>query len=144
MEQAISIFNGSQVGIEYTLVVGDNIVADSNVGDEPLYFTQGDGEIFPTLEQALLGMRIGDTKTVEVNASNAFGLVNPDAFEKIPKELIPENSRKVGAVLVTNPNHDLLERVRVHEVTKEHIILDFNHPLAGQDLIIIVKILSIL
>ena len=142
-EQETTISDGNQVGIEYTLKLEDGTVAYSNVGGEPLVYTQGQGQILPALEKALLGLQVGDTKTVELESSEAYGPVDPDAYQSVPKEQVPEDARKPGAILGISRQDGRQRQVRVQEVREDQVVIDFNHPLAGKDLTFDVKVLSI-
>src|SRR5262245_52215249 len=127
------IQDGSRVSIEYTLTVNDGTVADSNVGGEPLVYEQGQHEILPALEQALAGLNAGASCDVTVNAEDGYGPIDATLFETVPARVIPENGRYVGATLVAKAKAGGERQVRVHEVNGEQIVIDLNHPLAGQD-----------
>ena len=142
-DQDMSISNGDKVSIEYTLKLEDGTVATSNVDGEALVYTQGEGEILPALETALIGMEEGDTKTVKLEPGEAFGPVLDDAYQSVPKEQVPENARKPGSVLVLTRQDGQQQQIRVHEVGDDEVVIDLNHPLAGKDLVFDVKILSV-
>lgn len=142
-EETVVIESGSAVSIEYTLKLDDGTTVDSNVDKDPLTFTQGTGTILPALEEALLGAKVGDTKEVQLTAEQGYGAVNPDAFQEVPLEKLPEDARTAGTMLMAGAPDGKEHPVRVHEVKEETIILDFNHPLAGQALNFDIKILAI-
>ena len=137
------IVNGSTVSIEYTLRLVDGRTVDSNVGDEPLTYTQGAHEILPALEEALLGHEAGDTREVELTAEQAHGAVNPAAYKQVALEQLPEGLRVAGATLVAVDPDGGRQPIRVHEVGAQSAVLDFNHPLAGQALSFDVKVLAV-
>jgi FKBP-type peptidyl-prolyl cis-trans isomerase 2 len=137
------VAEGSDVGIEYTLKLDDGTVADSNVDGDPLVYTQGNGQIIPALEQALEGLSVGDSTTVSIAAGDAYGSVDPAAFQNVPIENVPEELRREGAAVVASMQDGSQRQVRVHEVHPQHVVIDFNHPLAGRDLTFDVKILSV-
>lgn len=139
----MAISNGSEVGIEYTLTLADGTVADTNVGKDPLVFTQGAGQILPAMENALVGLSEGDTREVNIPAAEGYGEVDPQAFETVAHDQIPENARQVGAVLVASMGDGSQRQVRVHEVENDHVVIDFNHPLAGEDLSFDVRVVSV-
>ena len=137
------IAEGTKVSIEYTLKLEDEGVVDSNVGEEPLSYVHGKNHIVPGLEKELEGLKVGDTKEVEVSAQDGYGPLNDKAFVEVPKEEIPEEARKVGATLqAENPTGEMVYPV-VKEIKDETLILDFNHPLAGKTLLFDVKILDV-
>ena len=137
------IAEGTKVSIEYTLKLEDEGVVDSNVGEEPLSYIHGKNHIVPGLEKELEGLKVGDTKEVEVSPQDGYGPLNDKAFVEVPKEEIPEEARKVGATLqAENPTGEMVYPV-VKEIKDETLILDFNHPLAGKTLLFDVKILEV-
>lgn len=137
------IEDGKTVGIEYTLTLDDGTVADSNVGQDDLTYTQGAGQILPALEEALAGRDVGDEVSVKIAAADGYGTVNPDLRRQVETEQIPEEARAPGQMLVgQGPGGEAIQ-VRVHEVKDDGIVLDFNHPLAGEDLNFDVRIKSV-
>jgi len=134
---------GKSISIEYTLTLDDGSTADTNVGGDPLVYVQGGGQILPALETALVGMTIDQTRQVKLNPEEGYGPVNPDAFQEVEAQVIPEDAREVGAQLVAQDPSGRQRPVRVHAVEGEKITLDLNHPLAGQSLTFDVKILAI-
>lgn len=139
----MSIENGKKVTMEFTLKLEDGSEFVSNVGGDALEFTHGEGEIFPALEAEIVGLDIGDTKTVKLEADEAFGQKKEDAFHNVPIDQIPENARTPGSMLVLNRPDGQQEQVRVHDISDEEVTIDFNHPLAGENLMFEVKILAV-
>ncbi len=137
------IEDGKTVGIEYTLTLDDGTVADSNVGQDDLTYTQGAGQILPALEHALAGREVGDEVSVKIAAADGYGTVNPDLRRQVETDQIPEEARAPGQMLVGQGPGGEAIRVRVHEVKDDGIVLDFNHPLAGEDLNFDVRIKSV-
>ncbi len=138
-----TISNGKLISIEYTLTLDDKKVLDSNVGGQPLDFTQGSHQIIPGLETALEGMKVGESKQVTVAPEQAYGPVNPKAVQEVRIDKIPEEARKVGAQLSAKDDNGRMVHPRVVEVKEKVVMLDFNHPLAGKELFFDVKILDI-
>ena len=137
------IEHGRTVSIEYTLTLDDGSTADTNVGEEPLVYTQGGGEILDALEAALAGLDVDDEKQVRILAEQGYGPVDPDAFDQVALEDIPEDAREVGAMLVAEDSDGNQRSVRVHEVRADGVVLDMNHPLAGEALNFAVRIVAI-
>jgi FKBP-type peptidyl-prolyl cis-trans isomerase 2 len=135
----LAVDEGLTVSLEYTLTLTDRTRVESNVGQQPLVFTQGSGHLVPGLEKALVGMKAGQTKHVEVPAELAYGVYNADAQIKVPRNKVPPTV-KVGDVL-TRPSDR--KPLKVLEITADTVIMDANHPLAGKDLIFDVKILKV-
>ena len=94
------ITEGSKVSLEYTLNVEGGEVVDSNSSDDPLVYTQGKEEIIPALEDELSGLAAGDEKEVTLQPDEAYGPVDPNAFQEVPLDQIPEDARKKGQLLI--------------------------------------------
>jgi len=139
----MSISDGKTISMEYTLTLEDKKVLDTNVGGDPLNFTQGSHQIIPGLETALEGMKVGESKQVTVAPEQGYGPINPQAVEEVPIDKIPEEARKVGAQLQGKDGQGRMVHPRVTEVKEQVVVLDFNHPLAGKKLFFDVKILDI-
>jgi FKBP-type peptidyl-prolyl cis-trans isomerase 2 len=135
--------SGKQISIEYTLRLDDGTTADTNVGAEPLVFEYGSGRILPALEEAMVGMKVDETKEVKLSAEQGYGPVNPEAYQTVELDAIPEEARQVGVVLVAQGSDGRQRTVRVHEVNAENVVIDFNHPLAGKNLNFDIKIIEI-
>ena len=133
------IQEGTEVTFTYTLTV-DGEVLESNKGQEPLVFIQGDGQVLPALEAQLLGLKAGDEKTVNLDAVNGYGEKTDAAMQEVPLERIPEDARKVGATL---QSEGFAGPIQVVEVKEDVVVLDFNHPLAGKDLSFEITIVEI-
>ena len=138
------IQEGAIVSIEYTLTDDSGNVLDSSAGKEPLTYIQGAGQIVPGLERELNGLKVGDQKKVQVKPEEAYGLPDPKAFQEIPREKIPPDAQKVGAMLMTKSLQGQAITLRVSQVKDKTVVVDFNHPLAGQALQFEVKLISVL
>jgi FKBP-type peptidyl-prolyl cis-trans isomerase SlyD len=139
----MTVSDGKTISMEYTLTLENKEVLDTNVGGEPLSFTQGSHEIIPGLESALQGMKAGESKQVTVEPEQAYGEVNPKAIQEVPIEQIPPDARKVGVQLQGKDGQGRMVTPKVTEVKEQVVVLDFNHPLAGKTLYFDVKILDI-
>jgi len=137
------VAEGTTVSLEYTLKLEDGTTADSNVGGEPLTYQQGQPQLLPALQSQLLGLKVDDTKQVTLSAADAYGPVDPKAFQQVKPDLVPEHLRKAGAALVAQDSSGRQRVARVHEVSEERIVLDLNHPLAGQTLHFDLRVVAI-
>jgi FKBP-type peptidyl-prolyl cis-trans isomerase SlyD len=136
--------DGSVVDLEYTLTLDDGSVVDTNtVGGEPMIYTQGAGQILPALEKAVAGMRKKQRAKVTLSPEEGYGPRNPGARNEVPIEMIPEDARKLGFRLVSTDPQGVRRAARVSEVKEKTIVLDYNHPLAGQTLHFEIKVLDI-
>jgi len=138
-----AIADGSKVKFNYTLYVNGQ-VADTSEGKTPLEYTQGAGMIIPGLESQLAGLKAGDVKTVIVDAASAYGPVNPEAIVEIPKENLGEEiDPQVGMVLQMQTQDGQALNGMITEIKETTLVMNFNHPLAGQDLTFDVKIVEV-
>jgi len=135
---------GDTVRIHYTGTLKDGTVFDSSRDREPLEFTVGSGQIIPGLDSALPGMAVGEEKTVEVPSAQAYGAHDPNGRQEIPRTQIPPNiPLDHGAALQMQLPDGRTMPVTVAEITEDTVVLDANHPLAGQDLIFDVEMVEI-
>jgi len=141
--EKVKIQDGSQVSIQYTLLDEKGNQIESNKGGNPFKYTHGKGDIIPGLENGLEGMKVGEEKTIEVKPKDAYGKIQPEAFQEVPRKNVPSEFLKVGAQLVARNPHGQSMPVRVHEIKDETVVLDFNHPLAGKTLTFEVKIMAV-
>lgn len=133
------IEDGKLVSVTYALSVDGELI-ESNEDGEPLIYTQGGDQILSALEEALAGLRVGDQKTVEISAADGYGELRDDAYQEVPLDMLPEDTRRVGAML---QSPDFPGPIRVAEIREDVVVLDFNHPLAGKSLSFDVTVLSV-
>jgi len=133
----------STVSVNYTGRLEDGTVFDSslNPGREPLSATLGQGALIPGFEKGLLGMSIGESKTVNIPCVDAYGELNEQLVAEVPKDRVPEGVTE-GQMLQTMTQQGPMNVV-VKEVKDDVVILDANHPLAGKDLIFDLEVISI-
>ncbi|MEN9654843.1 MAG: putative FKBP-type 16 kDa peptidyl-prolyl cis-trans isomerase [Chlamydiota bacterium] len=134
---------GHRVALEYTVYLEDGTQIDSNVGEDPLVFVMGQNQVFPALESALLGLKIGDSKQIHLAPEEAYGPIVQEAFREVDAESVPEKFRFAGAVLGVQDPAGGVYPIRVHRVQEDKIVLDFNHPLAGRALDFNVRVVNI-
>ena len=135
--------NGDRVSVHYTGRLEDGQVFDSSKGGEPLEFTVGVGEVIPGFDEAVRGMKVGDTKTVEIESENAYGprreaLVTQVSREAAQFPVEPQVGMHFGLPLQDGSQIEVV----VTEVTETHVTIDGNHPLAGQKLIFDVELVG--
>lgn len=133
----------STVSVNYTGRLEDGTVFDSslNPGREPLSATLGQGALIPGFEKGLLGMSVGESKTVNIPCVEAYGDLNEQLIAEVPKDRVPEGVTE-GQMLQTMTQQGPMNVV-VKEVKDDVVILDANHPLAGKDLIFDLEVVSI-
>lgn len=130
------------VSIQYEVKDGDTVV-DSNVGGVPLVFIFGKGQIIPGLENGIVDMAIGDSAEVLVKPQDAYGEHNPEAKQEVPKDQFTGIELEVGMTLYGQGENGETVQVVVDNIGEETVIIDFNHPLAGKDLLFNVTINNI-
>jgi peptidylprolyl isomerase len=136
--------NGDTVTIHYQGSLEDGSVFDSSEGRDPLQFEVGSGQIIPGLDAEIPGMKVGDTKTVVVEPDQAYGQVVPDAKQTVPRADIPDSiPLEVGMPLQVQTQQGQDISVRVAEISDEAVVLDANHPLAGETLKFEIELVSI-
>ncbi len=138
------IKKGSKVKAHYTGKLTNNEEFDSSLteGREPLEFTIGNGELIPGFENGIIGLSAGDKKTIEIPASEAYGEYKDELLVTVPKTNAPEGVQ-VGHSLQANMNTGQMVNFMVREINEDNIVVDANHPLAGQTLIFEIEILEV-
>jgi FKBP-type peptidyl-prolyl cis-trans isomerase SlyD len=131
----MKIEKGSVVAIDYRLHLGDGKVVDASAPDDPLTYLHGEGQIVPGLERALEGLSAGDARQVVVAPEDGYGPSDPEALQEVPRSAFPAEIRpEVGMELVAQgPGGEPVPFV-VRDVKLESVVIDMNHPLAGQTL----------
>lgn len=132
------VADGLNVSIEYSLELPDKTKIASNIGQEPVSYVQGEHQIVPGLEKALTGMKAGETKKVEVASADAYGAYDDKAKLTVERNQVPDDVE--AGTLLSGPDG---RPVKVLEVSKDSIVIDMNHPLAGKDLVFDVKVLKV-
>lgn len=135
---------GDTVQVHYTGKLQDGAVFDSTEGSEPIEFTLGQGQIIPGFEQAVTGIQLGESRTVNVPVDQAYGPRNDNLIQEVSREQLPEDIQpEVGMQLqrILDTGETLV--VTITEVNDATITIDANPPLAGKDLIFDIKLVGI-
>jgi len=135
---------GDTVRVHYTGTFENGTVFDSSVGREPLEFTVGGAEVIPGFEEGVVGMQVGETKTVWVPADRAYGHYREDlVFIADPAGVPGRENLTVGQqVRVTlSSNQGLIGTIT--GISPDGIVIDANHPLAGEDLTFTIQLVEI-
>lgn len=138
-----TIKTGDNVQVNYTGKLEDGSIFDTSVqeGRQPLGVKIGEGQLIKGFESALIGMSIGETKTITLEPSEAYGESNPEMIAEIEKSQISENV-SVGDVLQGHGPMGPIN-VKVVEIKESTIVIDANHPLSGKKLIFDLEIVSV-
>ncbi len=127
---------GSVVKVHYKGTLKDGSVFDSSQDRDPLEFTVGAGQMIAGFDAGVVGMAVGEKKTIEIACEEAYGPHREEMIAKVPAKDVPEDiNPKVGMALQMQHPNGMPITVTIIEVTDEHILLDGNPPLAGKDLI---------
>lgn len=136
--------SGDTVRIHYTGTLADGSTFDSSHGRDPLEFTLGTGQVILGFDAAVDGMSVGQSKTVDIPADQAYGAHNPEALQTFPRSKIPDSiPLEVGTKLQLQSSQGQPMMVTVAEVTDHAVILDANHPLAGKVLTFQIELVEI-
>ncbi|RYD57815.1 MAG: peptidylprolyl isomerase [Sphingobacteriales bacterium] len=136
--------NGDTVRVNYHGKLTDGSTFDSSEGREPLEFTVGNGQVIKGFDDALVDMKVGDKKTVHIPVDQAYGQRSDEMMMEYPKTEFPADMNPTpGMELHMSDNMGNVFPVVIAEVQDEVVILDANHPLAGEDLIFDIELVSI-
>jgi FKBP-type peptidyl-prolyl cis-trans isomerase SlyD len=130
------------VSIQYEVRDGADVV-DSNIDGAPLVFMFGKGQIIPGLENGIANMNVGEKADVLVKPADAYGEYNEEAQQELPKEQFAGIDLNVGMTLYGQGEDGGTVQVIVKEVKEDNVVIDFNHPLAGKDLMFSVTLNSV-
>ena len=138
-----TIKNGDRVSVNYTGKLEDGSVFDTSLqeGREPLDVTLGQGMLIPGFENGLIGMSVGESKSVEIEPENAYGSYKENMTQEVSLSQLPEGV-SVGDVLMGQSQYGPTQVV-VKEITSDVATLDMNHPLAGKKLIFDLEVVSV-
>ena len=141
MQQAKS---GDKVKVHYHGRLTNGETFDSSEGRAPLEFEVGGGMVIKGFDEGVAGMKVGEKKTVNITFDEAYGPRNPEMLVEFPREKFPKDMElEVGMPLMMNNGADQQFQVVVTEIKEEVVILDANHPLAGQDLVFDIELVEI-
>lgn len=133
------------VKVHYTGKLVDGQVFDSSLEREPLEVALGQGQLIPGFEKGLIDMAVNEKKTITVAKEDAYGEVHESLFQKVDKSQLPQDLEpKVGMGLVGAAEDGSEQQFRIAKVEEDAIIVDANHPLAGQDLVFDLELVEIL
>jgi len=138
-----TVENGVVVSMEYTLRVEGELL-DSSEGQGPLQFLAGHGNIVPGLENKMKGMKIGESKDVVVAPAEGYGEYDEEAFLDVQKGQFPKDMKvEEGLELTVRDESGAGRYARVESIVNETVRLNFNHPLAGNELHFNVKVVAL-
>jgi len=138
--------SGDTVRVHYTGRLADDTVFDTSVGGDPLEFTIASGELIPGFEQAVVGMKPGESKSITIPAEEAYGPHYAELVFVIDRDyLAADLEPQVGSMFniqLTEPNGPIITGI-VIDVSEATVAIDANHPLAGRDLTFDIELVEI-
>ncbi len=126
---------GDKVQVHYKGTLVDGSIFDSSEGKPPLDVTLGSGQVIPGFDEALVGMTVGEKKTVTIPSDKAYGPHNAEMVMQLPANQVPADLKpEIGQKLQVGGTDGEVMAVEVVDFNDEFIVLDANAPLAGKDL----------
>lgn len=136
--------DGDTVQVNYTLTLADGSLIETSIGKQPLDLVLGEGDFLPDFEKAIIGMKVGESKTISILAANAYGEYRSDLVFTIDRNQLTEGTDpKVGDTLYTTNANGQTVGVIVTAVSDTTITVDANSTLAGKDLTFKIDLLKI-
>lgn len=135
---------GDKVKVHYHGKLTDGTTFDSSDGRSPLEFEIGTGQVIPGFDEGVTGLQIGEKRTVNIPAEQAYGPVSEEQIVEFPRsQFPPEMTPEVGMPLQMSNDQGQTFQVVIKEVKDDVVVLDANHPLAGKDLIFDIELVDI-
>jgi peptidylprolyl isomerase len=135
---------GQTVRVHYTGRLTDGTLFDSSAERDPLEFELGSGQVIPGFENAVVGMAVGENKSVSIEPEQAYGARHEQLIQSVPMSALPDDMQPaVGMQLQSQTPTGEVMRLVVTEVAEESITVDANHPLAGQVLQFEIELIEI-
>ncbi len=136
---------GDTVKVHYTGTLEDGSVFDTSIGREPLQFTIGEGQMIPGFENGVIGMKLGESKTITIPEDQAYGPHYEELVLVISRDQLPEGMEpEVGQRLQTAQPNGQIIIVTITEVSESTVTVDANHRLAGKTLTFEIQLVEIL
>lgn len=136
--------SGDKVKVHYHGRLTSGETFDSSEGRQPLEFEVGSGMVIKGFDDGVTGMQVGEKKTISIPAADAYGPKNPDMIIEYPiAQFPPEINIEVGLPLVMSSGSGQQYQVVVTEIKEDTVLLDANHPLAGEELIFDIELVEI-
>lgn len=140
----MQVKQGDVVRVHYTGTLTDGTQFDSSVGREPLEFTVGAGQMIKGFDSGVVGMNVGEKKTLNIPAHEAYGERDDQAIIEFPATNVPADMKlEPGMQLTLRNQYGQPVPVVVMEVRADVIVMDANHMLAGKELVFEVELVEI-
>ena len=138
----LQIQTGTSVTLHFSLALENGHIVDSNFEGSPATFSVGDGNLLPGFESSLLGLEVGDEREFIISPENAFGQHNAQNVQAVDRGNFDESELEIGSILSFQNGDGELPGVII-ALEENQVIVDFNHPLSGKNIVFQVKIVEI-
>ena len=136
---------GDTVRVHYEGQLSDGTIFDSSLEREPIEFILGQDTVIPGFEQAVIGMKAGESKDVSIPPEDGFGEYSEDLVVNIEKSILPPDiNPELGMQLEVSSEEENLRVFTIAEIAEDSVTLDGNHPLAGEEIAFKIELLEIL
>jgi len=142
--EVLTIGAGCEVTMHFTLALEDGTVADASVDGEPMTFVMGDGTLIEGLEMVLYGLKAGEKQSLSIDPRDTFGFPEDDNIHTLARtEFSDDFNIEEGMIIgFSTPSGEEIPGA-IMEITDEKVKVDFNHPLAGHEVVFSVEIVDI-
>ena len=142
---SLQVADGTVVSLDYVLTLDDGTEIDRSTADSPLLYLHGSKNIISGLERAMIGLSVDDQKRVMVKPEDGYGKYDPQQKQIVPRSAFPRNFDMTEGTTVQVHDDDSGEAVSavIDRVVADQVVLDLNHPLAGEKLFFAVKVVDI-
>ena len=138
----MQIQTGTSVTLHFSLALENGHIVDSNFEGNPATFSVGDGNLLPGFESSLLGLEVGDEREFIISPENAFGQHNAQNVQVVDRGNFDESELEIGSILSFQNGDGELPGVII-ALEESQVMVDFNHPLSGKNIVFQVKIVEI-
>ena len=138
----LQIQTGTSVTLHFSLALENGHIVDSNFEGNPATFSVGDGNLLPGCESSLLGLEVGDEREFIIPPENAFGQHNTQNVQSVDRGNFDESDLEIGSILSFQNGDGELPGVII-ALEENLVMVDFNHPLSGKNIVFQVKIVEI-
>jgi FKBP-type peptidyl-prolyl cis-trans isomerase SlpA len=139
---SLTIDQGTKVTMSFSLALENGELIDSNFDTQPATFILGDGNLLPGFEAPLKGLKAGDHGEFVISPENGFGQRNPENMQQLARDNFDQESLNIGDVFSFQNGEGELPGV-VIDIGDDSVRVDFNHPLAGRNIIFKVEIVEV-
>lgn len=143
-DQAAEITPHSEVTLNFAIALCDGTTITSTFDDEPVTLSMGSGSLVDNLEQTLYGLKAGERRSLILECEHAFGPRDEEKAYSMPRNSFPPGMALEPELVISfsTPAGDELAGI-IQELDGEQVQVDFNHPLAGHDIVFTVQIISV-